>query len=89
VPVTNFDQLVQGNPQTAVHAAFAAPLLWDLGGLGVREIRRNDAGQYLIVAGAVDASTRFALYVWDGVPAHAPVKSTDLAAGTEAVGGRA
>ncbi|MDA0160590.1 hypothetical protein OM076_09970 [Solirubrobacter ginsenosidimutans] len=86
VPVTNFDQLVQGNPQTAVHAAFGAPLLWDLGGLGVREIRRNDAGQYLIVAGAVDAAPRFALYAWDGVAAHAPVKTQDLAAGTEGTG---
>jgi hypothetical protein len=83
VPVTNIDKLVQGNPQTAVHAAFGAPLLWNLGGLGIREIRANAAGQYLIVAGPPDETPAFALYVWDGNPAHAPVKARDLAGGTD------
>ncbi len=81
VPITNFDQLVLGNPNTTTHATFGAPLLWDLGGLGVREIRRNASGQYLILAGSVDAAGLGALYVWDGV--HAPVKAFDLPQGTE------
>ena len=81
VPITNFDQLVLGNPNTTTHATFGAPLLWDLGGLGVREIRRNASGQYLILAGSVDAAGLGALYVWDGV--HAPVKAFDLPQGSE------
>jgi hypothetical protein len=83
VPIVNFDQLVLGNPQSAVHAQFGAPLLWDLGGLGVREIRRNAQGRYLIIAGSVDAAASFVLYVWDGNPAHAPVKGPVLPAGSE------
>ena len=83
LPVTNFDQLVNGNPQTAVHAQFGAPILWDLGGLGVREIRKNATGQYLILAGSVDAAGLGALYVWDGKPADAPVKAFDLPVGSE------
>jgi len=83
LPVTNFDQLVNGNPQTAVHAQFGAPILWDLGGLGIREIRRNATGTYLILAGSVDAAGQGALYVWDGVPADAPVRAFDLPEGSE------
>ncbi len=86
VPVTNLDQLVLGNPQTAVHATFGAPLLWDLGGLGVREIRASGAGRYLIIAGSAGDAAKFALYAWDGDPTHAPVKGPDLPAGSEGSG---
>jgi hypothetical protein len=73
VPVTNFAALpTAGNPG-AVHATFGAPVLLDLGGLGIRDIRRNADGQYLILAGtADDANSGFVLYAWDGDPAHAP-----------------
>jgi hypothetical protein len=71
VPVTDMDRLVTGG-----HATFGTPILMDLGGLSVRDIRKNAAGQYLIIAGswaADDNSDPYALYSWDGVPAHAPV----------------
>jgi Protein of unknown function (DUF3616) len=80
VPVTDMDRLVVGSPST-VHATFGTPVTLDLGGLSVRDIRRNDAGQYLIVAGswaADDNSSPYALYRWDGVAGDAPAKLLDL-----------
>jgi hypothetical protein len=76
IPVTNFAQLpTTGNPGT-VHATFGAPIFFDLGGLGIRDIKENADGQYLIIAGtADDSNSGFALYSWDGNPAHAPQKT--------------
>ncbi|MFE5862242.1 hypothetical protein ACFQ77_17070 [Streptomyces virginiae] len=77
VPVTNFDQVLA----SGVKATFGPGIELDLGGLSVRDIRKNAAGQYLILAGswaADDNSDPYALYQWDGVPGHAPVKRTDL-----------
>lgn len=77
MPVTNFDK-VAGSGAKAV---IGTPIELDLGGLSIRDIRKNDADQYLIVAGswaADDNSDPYALYTWDGVAAHAPVKRADL-----------
>ncbi len=79
-PVTNFDQLTGGDPGTT-HATFGAPILLNLGGRGIREIRKNADDQYLIIAGpAVDGGpSAEALYTWDGVAADAPqLRATDL-----------
>ncbi|WP_435809421.1 DUF3616 domain-containing protein [Streptomyces seoulensis] len=76
VPVTNMDQVVRGTKAT-----FGTPIELDLGGLSVRDLRRNDKGQYLIVAGswaAEDNSAPYALYRWDGVAGHQPSKVLDL-----------
>ncbi|MFK4110162.1 DUF3616 domain-containing protein [Streptomyces sp. NPDC002176] len=76
VPVTNIDQVVRGTKAT-----FGTPIELDLGGLSVRDLRRNDQGQYLILAGswaAEDNSAPYALYRWDGVAGHQPVKALDL-----------
>ncbi|MFJ4003438.1 DUF3616 domain-containing protein [Streptomyces sp. NPDC090023] len=76
VPVTNIDQVVRGTKAT-----FGTPVELDLGGLSVRDLRRNDKGQYLILAGswaAEDNSAPYALYRWDGVAGHQPVKALDL-----------
>ncbi|MFJ6936273.1 hypothetical protein [Streptomyces sp. NPDC101132] len=88
VPVTNLDQVLA----TGAEPVFGAPVELDLGGLSVRDLRRNAAGQYLILAGswaADDNTDPYALYAWDGVPGHAPVKRADLptsdAGGWEAV----
>ncbi|AUY49992.1 hypothetical protein EH183_14875 [Streptomyces sp. CB01881] len=88
VPVTNFSSL----PGGSAHAAFGTPIELDLGGLSVRDLRRNALGQYLIVAGswaADDNSDPYALYRWDGRPGSQPVKVLDLptddAGGWEAV----
>ncbi|WP_251093055.1 hypothetical protein [Streptomyces sp. Caat 7-52] len=76
VPVTNMDQVARGSK-----AAFGTPVELDLGGLSVRDLRRNAQGQYLILAGswaAEDNSAPYALYSWDGVAGHRPVKVLDL-----------
>lgn len=76
VPVTNMDKVVTGTK-----AAFGTPIELDLGGLSIRDIRKNAANQYLIIAGswaADDNSDPYALYSWDGVAGHAPVKKLDL-----------
>ncbi|MET9691658.1 hypothetical protein ABZY81_24785 [Streptomyces sp. NPDC006514] len=77
VPVTNIDQVLASGAK----ATFGAGIELDLGGLSVRDIRKNAAGQYLILAGswaADDNSDPYALYQWDGVPGHAPIKRADL-----------
>lgn len=72
IPVTNFTSLTSGG----THATFGTPIFFDLGGLGIRDIKANADGQYLIIAGtADDANSSFVLYEWDGVPAHAPRKT--------------
>jgi hypothetical protein len=74
VPVTNFSSLVtDGNPGST-KASFGSPLQWNLGGLGLRELRRNAAGEFLAIAGTSDDSnSTFGLYKWDGNPADEPV----------------
>ncbi|MCY0933715.1 DUF3616 domain-containing protein [Streptomyces sp. H34-S4] len=77
VPVTNFDKVLS----TGAKATFGAGIELDLGGLAVRDIRKNAADQYLILAGswaADDNSDPYALYQWDGIAGHAPVKRADL-----------
>ncbi len=82
VPVTNIDQLATSGQNTSVHAGFGAPILMNLGGLSVREIRKNADDEYLILAGSWAAGGEYALYTWDGVPADAPVRvATSLPAG--------
>lgn len=82
VPVTNFASLVSGNPTTGP-ATFGAPILLDLGGRGIREIKKNAANQYLIVAGSASGfgapPNDFRLYTWTGVATDAPVlRAADL-----------
>ncbi|WP_018681814.1 ExeM/NucH family extracellular endonuclease [Actinokineospora enzanensis] len=77
IPVTNPNALVTANPTTGAAATFGTPLRWDLGGKGIREIRRNGANQYLIIAGPSDAGTgaagEYRFYSWDGDATHQPV----------------
>ncbi|MFF2523039.1 hypothetical protein [Streptomyces liangshanensis] len=91
VPVTNMDKLAT-SVGGKVHATFGTPVTLDLGGLSVRDIRRDASGQLLVLAGswaAEDNSAPYALYSWDGVAGHAPVKRLDLptsdAGGWEAI----
>ncbi len=60
VPVLNPDRLVQGE-----RAKLGAPILWDLGGLGIRSFDAWKDGA-LIVAGPVGGKGAFRLYRWDG-----------------------
>lgn len=60
VPLLNPDELIAGQ-----RARFGAPLLLDLGGLGIRSITRTGP-RYLLVAGAYDGGGRSHLYEWNG-----------------------
>lgn len=71
VPVTNINKVVEG---TEAHAKFAEPILLDLDGLGIREIRKNAAGQYLIIGG--EGSSEEALFSWTGERGDQPVRLT-------------
>ncbi len=77
IPVTNFASLVtHGNPGSSP-ATFGGALEWNLEGRGLRELRRNAAGQFLAIAGTSDDSnSTFGLYAWDGNPADQPVLSS-------------
>jgi hypothetical protein len=62
VPLENPQPLVNG-----ARALLGEPIALDLGGLGIRSIEywaRQE--RYIIVAGAIDGSDRFALYQWSG-----------------------
>jgi hypothetical protein len=74
IPVSNFGSLVaHGNPGST-KATFGNRLEWNLGGLALREIRRNSDGEFLAIAGtSTDANSQFGLYAWDGNPADQPV----------------
>lgn len=73
VPVTNLPSLIGNEPTATGLAKFGAPIEMNLGGLGIRELRKNAANQYLIIAGTSDSSdSDFQLYTWDGEPADAP-----------------
>lgn len=86
VPVTNFTSLISTSGGTQGSATFGAPIELDLGGRGIREIRKNAANQYLIIAGpagdAGAAPNDFRLYNWTGNPNDAPlIQTTTLASG--------
>ena len=83
VAVTNLTSLVNGSAQGS--ATFGAPIELDLGGRGIREIRKNTNNDYIIIAGpagdAGAAPNDFRLYTWTGNAADSPVlRTTDLTA---------
>ncbi|MGY2893932.1 beta strand repeat-containing protein [Deinococcus sp. UYEF24] len=75
VPVTNFTSLVTG----ATQATFGAPILLDLGGRGIRELKCNDTS-CLILAGPATDGKNFALYTWSGDPTEPAQFRNDLTA---------
>lgn len=80
VPVTNIKQLTRGQ---AASASFGEPIELDLGGHSIREIRKNAAGEYLLLtADAVparpEAKLAQSLWYWDGKPTTAPEKLTTV-----------
>jgi hypothetical protein len=73
VPLENPRDVLQG-----ARARFGAPVLLDLGGLGIRSIEYWESrGLYLIVAGAYDQGP-FHLYQWSGDGPAARMEGIDL-----------
>ena len=78
IPVTNLASLITG-PSGSVSATFGTPIELDLGGRGIREMRRNAASQYVIIAGPAGeaksiAPLDFRLYTWTGNASDKPVE---------------
>ena len=71
VQVSNYDALLKPAGGVAGSAAIGTPIRLDLGGRAIRDIRKNAAGQYLIIAGPPNSATGtlpkdFRLFTWDG-----------------------
>ncbi|MFF0746142.1 DUF3616 domain-containing protein [Streptomyces sp. NPDC004111] len=84
VPVLNMDELMTERADEGGRARFGEPVLLDLDGLSIRDLRRNSADQYLIVAGSWsggDEAAPAALYAWDGQPGHGAARLMDLPMG--------
>jgi len=74
IPVTNFSSLFTGGNPGSAHATFGTALEWNLGGLTIRQIRKNAEGEFVIVASTANSSdTIYQLYGWDGEPEDEPV----------------
>lgn len=80
--VTNFDQVMSG---AAAHYTFGDPILLNLDGQSIREIRKNADNQYLIIAGqaGTEGPTKSGpagntLWAWDGQPEDQPQKLTTV-----------
>lgn len=79
VPVTNIQRLTRGE---ASRATFGAPIELDFDGASIREMRRNAAGEYLILTNDVskplaEEPQPASLWYWDGDPATAPQRLGD------------
>ncbi|QMW01407.1 beta strand repeat-containing protein [Spirosoma foliorum] len=82
IPVTNLTSILNANGGTQGSATFGAPIELDLGGRGIREIRKNASNQYILIAGAAGSTTNtppndFRLYTWTGLPTDAPILRSD------------
>jgi hypothetical protein len=85
VPVTNFTSLLSISGGTQGSATFGTPIELDLGGRGIREIRKNAANQYLIIAGSAGdagpAPNDAKLFSWTGNASDAPIETGTFASG--------
>ncbi len=70
VPLNNAQQVIEkGRPPM-----FGEPILWDLGGLGIRSMDYSHFHKaYFIIAGPYDEGLEFALYRWSGEKERPPV----------------
>ncbi len=76
VPLKNVNEVTTG---AADRAEFGEPILLDLGGMSIREIRKNANDEYLILgatSGTPTAATSQALFAWSGDAADSPLKLT-------------
>jgi len=78
MPVTNLPELTSG---AATKATFDDPILLDLGGDSIREMRKNAGDEYLILSApaglSVEAPTE-TLWAWNGERGYAPRRLTTV-----------
>ena len=96
--VTNFTDIFSVSGKSSVKPQVGAPVLFDLGGLGIRSIERIGGKYYVILAGSYDSGGIPRAFLWDGTTtdaASAPITTAgghltemnlgmeDLTGGTE------
>lgn len=70
VPLLNPNRVIEKGEVSV----FGEPMLWDLGGLGIRSMEYSAFHKvYFIIAGKVDESDEFVLYRWSGERQSKPV----------------
>jgi hypothetical protein len=75
VPLKNAEQIIE----RAKPPIFGAPILWNLGGLGIRSMEYSHFHKvYFIVAGPHNGEPGFALYRWSGTKSVPPVLVREL-----------
>jgi hypothetical protein len=78
VPLNNFKQVIE----KGYSPIFGAPILWDLGGLGIRSMEYSNFHKaFFIIAGPHKEGPGFALYRWSGEKDKPPVLVQELRAG--------
>jgi hypothetical protein len=78
VPLLNPDRVIDGG-ETPV---FGEPMLWDMGGLGIRSMEYSRFhNACFVIAGGPDEDEGFALYRWSGEPESPPVLVRELSLG--------
>jgi hypothetical protein len=78
-PIINFETWFNSvnsgsHNASATPANIGQPILFNLGGRGIRDLIRLSNGIYVIVAGSYDTTTNPAIYRWTGNVADAPVQ---------------
>jgi hypothetical protein len=75
VPLTNAKAVTESGAEPAL----GKPLLWDLGGLGIRSLEYSSRhAAFFVLAGPTDEGSRFELYRWSGKPEDAPQRVQPL-----------
>ncbi|MBS1663858.1 MAG: DUF3616 domain-containing protein [Bacteroidetes bacterium] len=74
-PIENFEDYFNG---TTTNPTIDAPIEFDLGGRGIRDIVRLPNGTYVIVAGSTGATNIPALFRWTGDRNEVPVQLTSF-----------
>jgi hypothetical protein len=70
VPLNNAKYVIERGSEPM----FGAPMLWDLGGLGIRSMEYSDFHKaFFIIAGPYNEDIEFALYRWSGEKDKPPV----------------
>lgn len=71
-PVTNFESMMNQPGKSTVKPILSEPILFDLNGLGIRDMVRIKNRGYLIIAGLYKGGGTPELYLWDGTTPKEP-----------------
>jgi hypothetical protein len=66
-PVTNFETMMNVSGKSSITPTIGEPVLFDFGGLGIRDLVRVGNNKYILIAGLYEGGGTPAVYLWDGV----------------------